>query len=66
LRKIVIYSRTSLNRYSGITRGFEAFFYAIVTENVAEIRGMEICGFFAFEKEEIEGLYTKKLHSKCS
>jgi hypothetical protein len=29
--------RTSLNRYSGITSGFEAFFYAIVTENVAEI-----------------------------
>lgn len=31
-------SRTSLNRYSGITSGFDAFFYAIVTENVAEIQ----------------------------
>jgi hypothetical protein len=45
-RKIVIYSRTSLNRYSGITRGFKGFFYAIVTENVAEIGGTEIGGFF--------------------
>jgi hypothetical protein len=30
------YSRTSLNRYSGITSGFSAFFYAIVTENVPD------------------------------
>ena len=29
-------SNTSLNRYSGIASGFNAFFYAIVTENVAE------------------------------
>jgi hypothetical protein len=36
MKKPVI-PRTSLNRYSGISRGFEAFFYAIVTENVAEI-----------------------------
>jgi hypothetical protein len=46
LRKIGIYSGTSLNRYSGITRGFEGFFYAIVTENVAEIQSIEKEDFY--------------------
>jgi len=54
-RKIVIYSRTSLNRYSGITRGFKGFFYAIVTDNVAEIGGTEIGAFFDPISEEKRG-----------
>ena len=42
---------TSLNRYSGITSGFDAFIYAIVTENVAGNRDMKnLMEIIEFEK----------------
>jgi hypothetical protein len=53
-RKIVIYSTTSLNRYSGITRGFTAFFYAIVTENVAEVAIEKKKGILAVETNKFK------------
>ena len=66
MRKLVHYSGTSLNRYSGITSGFRGFFYAIVTENVAKIDRPGNNRQFYGNKAKTEGETRKREHKKTA